>query len=126
VNTTRPLLRAGVLGLLLMTVALGGEAAVSAETTVDHASPAAVTSPLDSPVLPKLPIQDSQTAQTAPVPTPSPTMPSALPRPNSGRKPETPGDPGGWQQAALFGTILLALAFIGWRVWANTRRQARR
>ena len=45
-----------------------------------------------------------------------------LPRPNSGSAPETPGDPGGWQQLTLLAVIVVALALIFFLV----RRQARR
>lgn len=38
--------------------------------------------------------------------------PNIIPEPNGGRKPEGPGDRGGWEQGATFGMILLGLGVI--------------
>lgn len=38
--------------------------------------------------------------------------PHIIPRPNEGRAPQDPGDPGGWEQLALLGTIVVALGAI--------------
>ncbi len=45
-----------------------------------------------------------------------------LPRPNSGSAPETPGDPGGWQQLTLLAIVVVALVLI----FLLARRQARK
>ena len=45
-----------------------------------------------------------------------------LPRPNSGTAPQTPGDPGGWQQLMLLVLIVAALVVI----FLLVRRQMRR
>lgn len=39
--------------------------------------------------------------------------PDIIPDPNQGVAPTDPGDPGGWQQLALFGVLVLALMGIG-------------
>lgn len=39
--------------------------------------------------------------------------PHIIERPNSGRAPENPGDRGGWEQLALLGLIVVAVAVIG-------------
>ncbi len=64
-------------------------------------------------------------AQTVPPTAPTTTLPVDLgpqlviPLPNTGRKPQTPGDPGGWEQLLLFGILAVASAGIFGRVlWA--------
>ncbi len=54
--------------------------------------------------------------------TPDEPRVTILPRPDSGRAPETPGDPGGWQQLTLLAVIVVALVLMFFLV----RRQARR
>lgn len=49
-----------------------------------------------------------------------------LPRPDSGSAPETPGDPGGWQQLTLLALIVVALVVITLLVWRQARRARRR
>lgn len=39
--------------------------------------------------------------------------PHIIPRPNEGRAPTDPGDPGGWEQLTLFGVLAVALVGIG-------------
>lgn len=45
-----------------------------------------------------------------------------LPRPNTGREPETPGDPGGSLQVALFFALCFTIAGMGTFVWWRSRR----
>lgn len=48
-----------------------------------------------------------------------------LPRPNSGRAPDSPNDPGGWQQYMVFGLIVAGLGAIAGLV-VRESRSARR
>jgi hypothetical protein len=48
--------------------------------------------------------------------------PGIIPQPGSGRAPDEPSDRGGWEQVALFGAILLALALIAGLVVRSARR----
>lgn len=48
--------------------------------------------------------------------------PSIIPRPGSGRAPEDPGDRGGWEQVALLGVVVGALALIAALVVRSARR----
>ncbi len=51
--------------------------------------------------------------------------PRSIPLPDSGRAPQRPGDPGGWEQLALGGLLVVALA--GGAVWlVHSSRKARR
>ncbi len=50
---------------------------------------------------------------------------SIIPDPREGCGPETPGDPGGWQQLTLFAVILVALAVIALLVRRQVRQAAR-
>jgi hypothetical protein len=58
---------------------------------------------------------DSQAGQTK----------SVIPRPNSGSAPQQAGDRGGALQLALFGVLVLALAFIGAVIIRSTMRNSR-
>lgn len=50
-----------------------------------------------------------------------------IPRPNSGRAPDSPNDPGGWQQYLVLGLVLAGLATIfGLAVRESRRARARR
>jgi len=68
--------------------------------------------------------QPSETTTTQPVD--DQDFGEIIPRPNSGRPPEHPGDRGGWQQLALFFVILAAIAAIAVAVWWSSRRARRR
>jgi len=48
--------------------------------------------------------------------------PHIIPTPAEGRAPENPGDPGGWEQLALFGVLILAFALIGFLIWRTSRK----
>jgi hypothetical protein len=50
---------------------------------------------------------------------------SVIPRPNSGSAPKQAGDRGGALQLALFGVLVLALAFIGAVIIRSTVRNSR-
>lgn len=52
-------------------------------------------------------------------------QPSSLERPDYGRKPEHPGDPGGWEQLALLGLLIVALGG-GTALVVRSSRRARR
>lgn len=52
--------------------------------------------------------------------------PGIIPRPGSGRAPEDPGDRGGWEQVALLGVVVGALALIATLVVRSARRGRRR
>lgn len=54
---------------------------------------------------------------------PAPNAPSIIPQPNSGAEPETPGDPGGWQQTLVFAGILTAGAAVVTLAWRDARRR---
>jgi hypothetical protein len=51
-----------------------------------------------------------------------------IPAPNSGAEPEDPGDPGGWQQLALFVLVCVVILAMGAWVWwrSRIRRERRR
>lgn len=49
-----------------------------------------------------------------------------IPRPNSGQAPDSPNDPGGWQQYLVFGAILFGLAAIVLLVRRESRRSLAR
>lgn len=66
-------------------------------------------------------IVDEQTGDTAPVER-GDGRPDIVPRPNSGKAPETPGDPGGSQQLLLLGGVMVAMAGIGVWVFTGGRR----
>jgi hypothetical protein len=48
--------------------------------------------------------------------------PSIIERPEEGRAPEQPGDPGGWQQLALLGLVMAGLGTVALLVWRSSRR----
>ena len=50
---------------------------------------------------------------------------SIIPDPREGCGPETPGDPGGWQQLTLLAVILVALVVIGLLVHRQVRQANR-
>lgn len=45
-----------------------------------------------------------------------------LPRPNSGQAPDSPNDPGGWQQYLVFAALFVGLAAIALLVRRESRR----
>lgn len=47
--------------------------------------------------------------------------PTSIERPNQGRAPEDKGDPGGWEQLALFGLLAVAMIGIGVAVFRGGR-----
>jgi hypothetical protein len=49
-----------------------------------------------------------------------------IPEPNSGKAPETPGDPGGWLQVSLFFLICGAVIAMVVAVWLQGRRARER
>jgi len=66
-----------------------------------------------------------QDSPSPPSSTPTSTLPvdlgpqGVIPLPNSGHKPQSPGDEGGWEQLLLFGILATASAAIFGRVlWA--------
>lgn len=50
------------------------------------------------------------------------TAPHIIPRPEDGRAPENPGDPGGWEQLALLGVIVAGMGTVGGLAWRSSRR----
>lgn len=64
---------------------------------------------------------------TAVTPETTSTLPSGgelgniVPKPNSGREPETPGDPGGSQQVALFFVLCFVIAAMVGVMWWRSR-----
>lgn len=50
--------------------------------------------------------------------------PGIIPRPGEGRAPDDPGEPGGWEQVALFGVIVAGLGVIATLVVRSVRRNA--
>ena len=51
-----------------------------------------------------------------------PWAPRIIERPEEGRGPEQPGDPGGWQQLALLGVVVAGLGTVTVLVWRSSRR----
>ncbi|MFV0316271.1 MAG: hypothetical protein ACK5O2_04835 [Microthrixaceae bacterium] len=75
----------------------------------------------------------TSTPVTSTPPQTTSTLPSGgdlgniLPRPNSGREPQTAGDPGGWQQVALFFALcFVVIAMAGGLWWRSHVLRARR
>lgn len=64
---------------------------------------------------------DEATTTTAEPDTQLPTG-NILPRPNSGQAPDSPNDPGGWQQYLVFGLIFAGLAVIVVLVTRESRK----
>lgn len=52
--------------------------------------------------------------------------PGIIPQPGEGRTPTDAGEPGGWEQIALFGALVAALAVIMALVYRSTRRASGR
>jgi hypothetical protein len=52
--------------------------------------------------------------------------PGIIPRPGEGHAPDDPGEPGGWEQVALFFALVVALGVIVALVVRSTRRAAGR
>jgi hypothetical protein len=50
------------------------------------------------------------------------TRPRIIRRPEDGVAPESPGDPGGWEQLALLGVIVLGVGVVGGLVWRASRK----
>ena len=50
------------------------------------------------------------------------TQPRIITRPEDGVGPEEPGDPGGWQQLALLGGLVIAIGTVGLLVWRSSRK----
>ncbi len=50
------------------------------------------------------------------------TSPRIIARPEDGRGPEQPGDPGGWEQLVLFGVVVAGLGTLGLLGWRSSRR----
>jgi hypothetical protein len=50
------------------------------------------------------------------------TQPKIITRPEDGVAPEQPGDPGGWEQLALFGVIVAGLGAVGTLAWRSSRK----
>src|SRR5699024_2397136 len=50
------------------------------------------------------------------------SRPRIIPDPAEGKAPETPGEPGGWQQTALLGFVCAAIAAIGVGIFIGGRR----
>ena len=48
--------------------------------------------------------------------------PHIIPTPAQGRAPETAGDPGGWEQLALLGVIVVGLGTVGGFVWRSSKK----
>jgi hypothetical protein len=55
----------------------------------------------------------------------NPEAEGALPRPNSGKKPEAFGDRGAAGQQLVFGALVLAFVVIGFVIVRSTRRNSR-
>jgi len=51
--------------------------------------------------------------------------PHIIPTPAEGRAPDNPGDPGGWEQLALFGVIVAGLGLVVFLVWRSSRKARR-
>lgn len=70
--------------------------------------------------------QPGETTTTLPIDTRT-GLGDIVPKPNSGREPLTPGDPGGWQQGMLFFLICGAIILIACVViWTGMRARKRR
>lgn len=70
--------------------------------------------------------QPGETTTTLPLDTRT-GLGDIVPKPNSGREPLTPGDPGGWQQGMLFFIICAAIiVIVGVVAWTGMRARKRR
>ncbi|HSL56682.1 MAG TPA: hypothetical protein VK866_02465 [Acidimicrobiales bacterium] len=91
-------------------LALGALAAVVLAASLALASPAAAESPPPSPDPTLAPLESDL------------PLGDIIPRPNSGRAPDSPNDPGGWQQYLVLGLIVGAMALIVALVVRESRR----
>lgn len=72
---------------------------------------------------PEAAAQSETTVDTRPViDDPNSPLGNMLPRPNSGQAPDSPNDPGGWQQFLVFGLIAGGLGVIVLLVRRESRR----
>jgi hypothetical protein len=69
---------------------------------------------------------DPTTTTTFPPNQPQVPIPRIIPLPDSGHAPRDAGDPGGWEQYALFGAIVVGVSVIGLLIWRDARRGRRR
>jgi hypothetical protein len=70
--------------------------------------------------------QDAPSSTTAPVRDEDSPLGDIIPRPGSGQAPDSPNDPGGWQQYLVFGLIVGGMAAIVLLVrWESRRALAR-
>lgn len=65
-------------------------------------------------------------ATTSTLPVDDRNLGDIIPQPNSGRAPESAGDPGGWLQVSLFFLICGAIVLIVLAVWWQSRRKRQR
>lgn len=67
---------------------------------------------------------DDDKPSTAPATTGTEEMasPAIIPKPDSGKAPEDPGDRGGWAQLAILGVIVATLGGMGFALARGTRR----
>jgi hypothetical protein len=100
-----PRLVAALLAALLIPFAVGAGSAAAAQAP-PTTTPTSPTSVADNPFIP--PNKDLSTCV------------SANPQPGCGSKAQ-----GGWRQFLVFAVVVVALAFIGWRVVTIVRRNRR-
>ncbi len=71
-------------------------------------------------------LQPRQTTTTEDLPYAMSEPLTALPRPNSGQKPRTSADRGGWQQFLVLGLMLSGMCGVVFFVWRDSRRSRNR
>lgn len=63
---------------------------------------------------------------TTTLPTDNRQLGDIIPQPNTGREPQTAGEPGGWLQVSLFFLLIAAVVVIASAVWWTSRRARQR
>lgn len=105
--------RAARVSLLVAAVVVTGVIAIGSQSAVAQEQP-------DSPTTSVVP----ETTSTLPT---GGELGNIVPKPNSGREPETPGDPGGSQQVALFFVLCFVIAaMVGFMWWRSRVARDRR
>ncbi len=100
---------AAALAVVLLTLLAGpAVGSATAAPVAAHVAAVAGTPPDDPPVVTDNPfVPDRNLSDCV----------SAMPQPDCGTSAK-----GGWRQAAVFGVVVAALAFVGWRITRTVRR----
>ena len=117
--TLRPIVLAALLGICIV---LGTPWAPGASASVGQGDDPSDTT--DTTVPAESTVTSASVVTTSTLPESNTEFGRIIPEPNSGAEPQTPGDPGGWQQLALF--LLVCAVILGMAGWVWHRSRVRR